>query len=123
MPKDRLGNKLTWRKFISRWKEGIEGITPSQRIKTQLNGTRIILLGLLLGLVASIIAIKNMWWVTIILIGASINTGVQYLGLRQQVKAFEEIEKYMVSTEEIEGEVEDYKEKEYNSSRVGEILA
>jgi len=36
MPKDRYGNKLTWKEFISRWKEGIEGITPSQRIKTQL---------------------------------------------------------------------------------------
>ena len=107
MPKDRYGNKLTWKEFISRWKEGIEGITPSQRIKTQLNGTRIILLGLLLGLVASFIAIKNMWWVMIILSGALINTGVQYLGLRQQVKAFEEIEKHMVSAEEIDEELDD----------------
>jgi hypothetical protein len=93
MPKDKFGNELTWKEYMSRWKKGIEGLTPYQKIKSQIWGTRISLLGIVLGIIASIIAFKNLWWVLVILIGALIVTGTQYLSLVQQRKLFEDIEK------------------------------
>lgn len=86
MPKDKQGNKITWKEFFKRWKEGIDGITPKQKIQTQFNGTIIQLTGILFGLAISIIGYKQLWWLGIILLGASINTGVQLIGLRQQIK-------------------------------------
>lgn len=100
--KDKEGNKLTFKEFTSRWKSGIEEITPIQKIKTQILGTRIMLLGLFLGLCVSIYGWKNLWWVGIILIGALINTGVQYLALIQQRKLLDDIEKQFTEDEEIE---------------------
>ena len=91
--KDKKGNKLTFKEFMKRWGKGIEGITPLQKMKTQILGTRIMLLGMFLGLLVSIYGWKDLWWVGIILIGALINTGVQYLALRQQKKLLENLEK------------------------------
>lgn len=96
--KDKEGNKLTWKEFFSRWKQGIEGITPLQKLKTQLTATKIQLLGIILGIIATSIGYKYLWWVTIILIGALINTGVQYLGLKEQIKR---IKNYEEDCEEI----------------------
>ena len=87
MPKDKEGNKLTWKEFFGRWKEGIDGITPLQKTKTQITATRIQLLGIFLGLVMTIIGWRMLWWVGLILLGALINTAVQYLGLAQQKKS------------------------------------
>lgn len=82
--KDKQGNKLTFKEFTEKWKQGINEITPLQKIKTQITATRISLLGIFLGLIVTSIAYENLWWVSIILLGALINTGVQYLGLAQQ---------------------------------------
>ena len=82
--KDKQGNKLTYKELIERWKEGINNITPLQKLKTQITATRISLLGIFLGLIITTIAYEDLWWVAIILLGAFINTGVQYLGIAQQ---------------------------------------
>jgi hypothetical protein len=92
MPKDKQGNKITWKEFLSRWKDGINGITPLQKTKTQITGTKIQLLGLFLGLIVTTIGYKNLWWVAIILLGALINTAVQYLGLSQIIETFKKID-------------------------------
>ena len=91
--KDKEGNKLTTKEFFSRWKKGIEGITPIQKLKTQVTGTRITLVGLILGLGVSIYGWKKLWWVAIVLTGAILNTGVQYLGQKQQLKLLKNLEK------------------------------
>jgi len=90
--KDRKGNELTFKEFMSRWKYGFNNITSIQKLRTQLSGTRISLIGLFLGLVVSIYAWERMWWVAIVLTGAILNTGVQYLGLRQQYKQLKNLE-------------------------------
>lgn len=82
--KDKEGNELTFKEFTKRWKDGVNGITPIQKLKTQITATRIQLLGIFLGLIVTSIAYENLWWVAIILFGALINTGVQHLGLTQQ---------------------------------------
>ncbi len=109
--KDKVGNKLTFKEFISRWQKGIEGITPIQKLKTQLTGTKIMLLGLFLGLCVSIYGWKNLWWVGIILIGALLNTGVQYLGLKQQKRLLDNLEKQFELPEEDLVSVVDGKER------------
>lgn len=107
--KDKQGNKLTFKEFMTRWKDGIEGITPLQKLKTQVTATRIQLLGIVLGMVASLIAYESMWWIAIILLGALINTVVQYLGLTQQrdnlIKHEENCEE--MSLDDLMGEDED----------------
>ena len=94
MPKTKAGEKITWKEFMKRWGKGIEGITPLQKLKTQLLGTKISLLGMILGLGVSIYGWENLWWVGIILIGAIINTGVQYLGFKQQLNMLNKMEDY-----------------------------
>ena len=94
MPKTKSGEVITWKEFFKRWGEGIEGITPKQKIKTQILGTKISLGGMFGGLLISIYAWKQLWWVGIILIGAIINTLVQYLGQRQQLNQFKKLDEY-----------------------------
>ena len=106
--RDKKGKKISLKEFKNRFKKGVEGITPLQTLKTQILGTRIMLLGLFLGLLVSLYGWKNLWWVAIILVGALINTGIQYLGLVQQKKRLEDIEKQF---EEPEEEIKE-KEKE-----------
>lgn len=91
--KDKYGNKLTIKEFFKRWGKGIDGITPLQKLKTQQSGTLITLIGLFLGLAVSIYAWEKLWWVAIVLIGAIMNTGVQYLGQRQQLNQLNNLEK------------------------------
>ena len=59
MPKDKYGNKLTWKQYGERWKKGIEGITPYQQARTTYKSTYIIIIGIVLGIVYSIINIKH----------------------------------------------------------------
>lgn len=115
--KDKYGNKLTTKEFFSRWKKGIEGITPIQKLGTQQWGTLISLIGLFCGLIISICAWDKLWWVTIILIGAIINTGVQYLGTTQQLNQLKILERAeAVSVEEL---FDEYKIKEVEGGNNG----
>jgi len=98
--KDKEGKELTFKEFMKRWGEGIEGLTPAEKLNSQLVGTRIILIGIALGLFVSLYGYRNMWWVAIILTGAFINTWVQYISLRQQKRIFEKIEKQLNETED-----------------------
>ena len=94
--KDKAGKELSFKEFMARFKKGLEGITPLQQVKAQMNSTLIMLIGILLGIVVSLLTIKTLWWLLIILVGAFFNTLVQYLGLWQKKKIFERIEKGVV---------------------------
>jgi len=71
--KDKEGNELSRKEFFSRWKKGIEGITPLQQTKTQMHSSFIMIIGILAGIVICIIGIKTLWWLLIILVGALLN--------------------------------------------------
>ena len=90
--KDKQGNELTFKQFMSKWKTGIENITPVQKLKTQMNGTMITIIGLIAGLSISLINIKTLWWLSIILVGGIITTGMQYISYYQQYKVLKNIE-------------------------------
>ncbi len=107
--RDKKGKWIDAKEFFSRLKGGIEETTALQKTKLQMGGTRLMLLGITLGLIMSLIAYKQMWWVAIILLGALINTGVQYLGLIQQRMAYEEVAKQIKIAEEESKKEEDKK--------------
>jgi len=110
--RDKYGNKLTVKEYFKRWGEGINGITPIQKLKTQLTGTGISLIGLFCGLAISIYGWNKLWWVGIILTGAILVTGIQYLGFKQQYNQLKNLEKAEETTmEELFGDI---KEKEVN---------
>lgn len=100
--KDKQGNKLTFKEFMNRWKQGIEGITPLQQARIQLRGTQITLLGILFGIIVTFLALKTLWWVLIILIGALTNTIAQWIGIYQKKLVFERIEETMKGGETYE---------------------
>ena len=91
MPKDKLGNQLTWKQYFKKWGEGIEGTTPEQKVRIQIGATRITMLGFFLGLVMAVVGYKTLWWLGIILLGGLINTIVTYISLIQQRKVFKQI--------------------------------
>ena len=82
--KDKQGQELSFKQFMERWKQGIEGITPLQQTNVTIQGTYITIAGIILGIITSLLNIKLMWWVAIILVGAFIITGIQLIGLYQK---------------------------------------
>lgn len=87
--KDKFGNEVTWKEFGSRWKKGMEGITPIQQTITQLWFTWIVVIGIVFGMVVCLFAIKTLLWLFIVLLGALGNTLVQLLGLWQKKRILE----------------------------------
>lgn len=80
----KMYKQLGRKEFMERWKKGIEGISALNQTQHQLASMRIILLGIFLGLIVTFFSIRQLWWVTIILVGALYNTCVGYLGLWQK---------------------------------------
>lgn len=90
MPRTKSGEKITTKEFISRWKDGIERVTPLQQSFIQLIGSFIALIGIAWGIIAS--SIFTQYWLTTILSGAFIVSGIQTLGIYQRYKTFKKIE-------------------------------
>ena len=89
---DTSGNKLNLKEFLERWRKGLRGVTPRQQTHVQVRSTWVMIVGILAGIIISIIGIKNLWWLLIILIGALGNTSVQLLGLWQKKNLLEKME-------------------------------
>jgi len=84
MWKDKSGKEVSGKEFMSRWKKGIQGVTPLQQVDVQIRSTWIMIVGIMAGIVVTAVAIKTVWWLLIILIGALGNTSIQQLGLWQK---------------------------------------
>jgi len=96
--------KLGHKKFMQRWKRGIEGITPLQQVNSQITFTLIMIVGILGGFVITLTNLKNLWWLCIILFAAGGNTLVSLTSLYQ--KRFM-LQKYDTKIEEYCKEVEE----------------
>ncbi len=103
--KDKQGKKLTSKEFMDRWKSGIQSITPLQQLKIQIRSTKIMLFGIVAGIVVTMINVKTLWWVLIILVGVLGVTTVQFIGLLQKKKGLEHIEKMFNPKIQIQREV------------------
>jgi len=82
--KDKDGKEVGREEFMERWKKGMAGVTPLQQVDVQIRSTWIMIVGIIAGIVVTIIAIKTTWWLLIILVGALGNTSIQQLGLWQK---------------------------------------
>ncbi len=107
MVKTKKGEEISTKEFMKRWAEGCNSLTPEQSNKIQLRGTTITLIGILCGLVISVMNYKLAWWLAIILLGALFNTWVTYAGLRQQKKQFKRMEGQVEETDKDIGSILD----------------
>jgi len=96
--KDKEGNKLTPKEFIKRWGEGIQNLTPVQKLTNESRATVITLVGFLVCLVALVIFRDKMivsWFaygLILIFIGNAWTTTLKWFGIRQQLKYFNNME-------------------------------
>lgn len=72
------------KEFFSRWKAGINAVTPLEQTRSQLVFSWITIIGILCGIIVSIISVKNLWWLLIILIAALGNSIVGTIGIYQK---------------------------------------
>ena len=89
---DKKGNKYTFKQFMAKWKEGITMITPLQQTKIQLRSSYLSTFGILCGFVITLLTIKKFWWLSIILLGALINSCIIIIGLIQKKNTLQNIE-------------------------------
>jgi len=89
--KDKQGNKLSFKEFMSRWKSGVVDITPVQQTRTILWSFLPIFAGMLWGIVITFIG--KVYWLTLILLGSFPITLVQFIGNFQKYKAQKAAEK------------------------------
>lgn len=78
--RDKKGNYLTTKQYFKRWGEGIKNITPYQQSKVMYQNTYIMLFGILAGVIFTFFNFGNLWWLSIILIAAFVNTVIVQLG-------------------------------------------
>lgn len=104
MPKTKTGEKITWKEALKRFKEGVERITPQQKLANELRATFINLIGYILGIVVLIWQNNAFGWLSyaliLIFIGNSWSTGLKILSLRQQQTFFKNIEEQLGLEEE-----------------------
>ena len=82
---------------MSRWKQGVQGITPLQQSKMQLIGIWITVTGIIAGIIVNILVRLNnfWWWVLIILIGSLIVTITSMIGTYQKYLHHKKVEEVM----------------------------
>ena len=88
--KDKHGNQLTVKEFFSRWKDGIAKITPLQSAKINMQGTLLMVIGILIGIISTIMS--HTWWLVIILVGSLIVTLMSLVKLYQSYRIYKEVE-------------------------------
>lgn len=91
MFKDKQGNKLTGKQFLSRWGQGIQQVTPFQQAQMQLLSYLPIFIGIIWGIVLT--SHNHTWWVLIILIGSLGLTALQALGIYQRYSMLKQFQK------------------------------
>lgn len=121
--KDIAGKELGLKQFMTRWKHGIEGITPLQQSRTSLLGNWITLSGILGGItINALVRISSQWiWIEVILGGSLILVVVQMIGGFQKFWRFKESEKAQKQFNEIMQESEKPKKKRVKKEKVKTI--
>ncbi|GEM_PF-2428592 len=114
--KDKEGKKITAKEFGQRFKDGINNITPVQKLKNEVRSTFTMLIGYLVGLVSLIIyreAFVVQWFtyaLIIIFLGASWSNGIKWFAMRHQLKLMKKMDMESIDFSKIFGAME--KEKE-----------
>lgn len=100
--RDKKGNKITYAEFFKRWRSGINNVvsnpTPLERVNMELNGTFIMLLGLITCLITIFFFMDKFfvnWFaygLILIFIGNIMTTGLKFFGLKEQRRFLKSLE-------------------------------
>lgn len=105
MPKTKSGEHISWKEALQRFKQGLEDISPIQKLENEVKGTLITLLGFIIALGAVIWKLDAIgligYGLILIFLGSIITTGLKYIGMRQQLKFFKETEGESIDIEDI----------------------
>ena len=81
-----------FKKFMKKWGEGIEGVTPLQQTKVSLLAIIIVCIGITYGIIFNIF-FTQIWWLVVILGGSLPLTLMQLVALYQKYVKLKEVEK------------------------------
>ena len=115
--KDKKGEKITAKEFGQRFKEGLNSLTPIQKLKNEVRSTFVMFIGYIVGLVSLIIYRKAfaVQWFTIALIiiflGASWSNGIKWFAMRQQLKLMKNMDMESLDFKKIFGAMKEEKEE------------
>jgi len=94
--KDKSGKDITFKEFMSRWKEGIENLTPQQKLGHEIRSSIITLLGYSFALIAVIMQRERIgllsYGLILIFIGSIWSVLVKWFSLREQMKIFKNLD-------------------------------
>lgn len=90
--KDKKGNALDSKEFLHKWKKGIQSITPLQQASIVYKNSWVMIIGILAGIIFTLFNLKQLWWLTIILAAAFVNTLIVQLGNWQKYKMLKSLE-------------------------------
>jgi len=118
MPTKKDGTKITWKEFFSLWKEGINNITPVQKLKNDVRANFTMFIGYLIGLTSLIIYFKK--FVTplftialiIIFLGAAWSSGIKWWALKLQLRLFSQFDSNAVDLNKLMDNLEEVEEVE-----------
>ena len=105
----RNGDELSFKEFLTYWKNGIEGTTPLQQTKIILWCMIPIIAGIIMGIVVS--SFSKMWWIVLILIGSLPITLIQLLATWQKYKIQKKVDETMKELENQEEQGEQNEEQ------------
>lgn len=93
--------ELSLKQFFGLWRKGIEGITPLQQSFSSVLGTWIIMSGIISGILINVIVrVENQWiWITVILSGSFIVTGMSLINSMQKYWKLKEVDKMVKELE------------------------
>lgn len=80
------------KEFMKKWAKGIKQITPFQQARITYFNSYIMLFGILAGIIVTLLVWETVWWLSIILIAAFINTVIVQLGNYQKYKLLKSLE-------------------------------
>lgn len=104
--KDKKGEKLTFKQFMLRWVDGMERVTPLQQTRMVLFGYVLIIIGIIAGVIYSIIG--EYYWLSAILSGSLIVNFFGFIGTLQKVRLFKQQEEFMRKAKEVAGNEREY---------------
>ena len=124
MPKLKTGEKISWKEVGKRFKQGVDNITPLQKLSNEIHGNYIILLGFIIASIMVIVTWKNIgpiaYGLILIFVGNTWTTLIRVLGMRQQLKFFKKTDDSSVSINELNEYLEEV-DKEVKDSKEGII--
>lgn len=94
--KDKSGKKISLTEFISRWKVGMQNLTPKQRTQNDIFSSWVILVGFIVSIIALIFFNETFGFVTygliLIFLGNTYANSIKLFSLYGQLKVFKNIE-------------------------------